>query len=82
MLQYCTLVTFNAKLNAYTHDEDAESGEVNVRDTGELVTVLEWQGTAYSSGQQVALTGCTLYADDNGNYYTTFDGEMQEDELI
>ena len=76
MLLYCTKINFSKKRNAYLHKINATSKERDVRDTGERVTVLEWVGTAYSSGQQEALANCTLYTDNEGNYYTDFDGAL------
>lgn len=68
-----TLIT-NVNANIWEHDLDAESVDIDLFDTGMLVTVLEWVGTAYSSGEQQEMHNCTLYTDGT-NYYTNFDGE-------
>jgi hypothetical protein len=60
--------------NVYGHKQDAESVDIAVTDTGKRVTVLEWVGTAYGSGQREVMHYCTLYTD-GVNYYTDFDGD-------
>ena len=62
--------------NTYAHAQDADSVDVAVTDTGKRVDVLEWVGDAYSSGDTQLMTGCTLWADADGNLYTDFDGEV------
>ena len=75
-----TLINVVSK-NTYAHAQDADSVNVAVTDTGKRVNVLEWVGDAYSSGDTQLMTGCTLYADANGNYYTNFDGTVDDEDL-
>jgi len=65
----------NVHADVWEHTAEDEGVEdIAVWDTGKRVTVLEWVGTQFSSGQRQAMEGCTLYTD-GVDYYTNFDGE-------